>query len=40
MIHEQLAKLKTEIEADLGRPMDVSEEIETKALFYFAKASN
>ena len=37
MIHEQLAKLKTEIEADLGRPMDVSEEIETKALFYFAK---
>ena len=33
----QLAKVKKEVEADLGRPMNVGEEIETKALFYFAK---
>ncbi|MBL7186281.1 MAG: hypothetical protein ISS70_08135 [Phycisphaerae bacterium] len=33
----QLEKLKQEVEADLGRSMDPSEEIETKALFYFGK---
>ena len=38
VVQAQLEKLKQEIEADLGRTMDVGEEIETKALFYFAKA--
>ena len=32
-----LQRLKQEIETGLGRPMDVGEEVETKALFYFAK---
>lgn len=33
----QLEELKQKVEMDLGRPMDVAEEIETKVLFYFAK---
>ena len=33
----QLEKLKHEVEADLGRHMDVGEEIELKGLFYFSK---
>ena len=33
----QLEKLKREIETDLGRPLEVSEEIEMKALYYFGK---
>jgi hypothetical protein len=36
----QYEKLKQEVEADLGRPLEVEEEIEVKALFYFGKGVN
>ena len=37
MTQTQFDKIKQQVEVDLGRPMSLSEEIETKALFYFAK---
>lgn len=33
----EFEKLRQEVESDLGRPLEQSEEIELKALYYFGK---
>jgi len=33
----QFEKLKQEVETDMGRPLEQTEEIELKGLYYFGK---